>query len=81
MSGDDMNTDEFDEIEESLLSYKRFMKQVRFTVVNPMLIGMSLAFGMSAGSLSSIVDTINFASIGLSLSLFVLFINIFYFLL
>jgi len=49
MSSEDLATDEFDEIEESLLSYKRFMKQVRFTIVNPVLIGMSLAFGMSAG--------------------------------
>jgi hypothetical protein len=41
--------DEFDEVEESLLSYKRFTKRLRHTIVNPFFIGASFAVGLSIG--------------------------------
>lgn len=44
------NGDEFDEVEESLLSYKRFTKRLRHTIVNPFFIGASFAVGLSIGT-------------------------------
>jgi hypothetical protein len=41
--------DEFDEVEDTLVSYKRFMKRLRFTIFNPLLVGASFAFGLSIG--------------------------------
>jgi hypothetical protein len=52
--------DEFDEVEDTLVSYKRFMKRLRFTIFNPLLVGASFAFGLSIGErLSSGVLTLH----------------------